>query len=227
MLIGCETHEVRPCHFRRLISKQDRTIKSVIKLLHFDKTLFLNTGKDGEERWHPSDEPSEVWDDRRHGVPDIPKRSIRFVQPENTLRQPLYIRKFLRLIKPSLTYVWLRLRVQNRRTKWHFPPYFQNGIIWNAPFPLNIHNGIIWGGAFPKHLGLQKHLFWYSLKMPACALGLQKHLFWYSLKMPACALGLQKHLFRYSLKMPACMIIFKILLIQKHCTLYLYSNGHV
>ena len=104
-MIGCETHGVRPCHFRRLISKQDRTIKNVIKLLHFDKTLFLNTGKDGEERWHPSDEPSEVWDDRRHGVPDIPKRSICFVQPENTLRQPLYIRKFLRLIKPSLTYI--------------------------------------------------------------------------------------------------------------------------
>ena len=39
--------------------------------------------------------------------------------------------------------------------------------------------------------------------------------------------GLQKHLFRYSLKMPACMIIFKILFSQKHCTLYLYSNGHV
>ena len=39
--------------------------------------------------------------------------------------------------------------------------------------------------------------------------------------------GLQKHLFRYSLKMPACMIIFKIFFIQKHCTLYLYSNGHV
>ena len=58
-------------------------------------------------------------------------------------------------------------------------------------------------------------------------LGLQKHLFRYSLKMPACALGLQKHLFRYSLKMPACMIIFKILFSQKHCTLYLYSNGHV
>ena len=62
---------------------------------------------------------------------------------------------------------------------------------------------------FPKHLGLQKHLFQYSLKMPACALGLQKHLFWYSLKIPAC------------------MIIFKILFSQKHCTLYLYSNGHV
>ena len=45
--------------------------------------------------------------------------------------------------------------------------------------------------------------------------------------MPTCALGLQKHLFRYSLKMPACMIIFKILFSQKHCTLYLYSNGHV
>ena len=40
-------------------------------------------------------------------------------------------------------------------------------------------------------------------------------------------LGLQKHLFRYSLKMPACMIIFKILFSQKHCTLYLYSNGHI
>ena len=45
--------------------------------------------------------------------------------------------------------------------------------------------------------------------------------------MPTCALGLQEHLFRYSLKMPACMIIFKILFSQKHCTLYLYSNGHV
>ena len=45
--------------------------------------------------------------------------------------------------------------------------------------------------------------------------------------MPACDLGLQKHLFWYSLKMPACMIIFKILFSQKHCTLYLYSNGHV
>ena len=66
---------------------------------------------------------------------------------------------------------------------------------------------------FPKHLGLQKHLFRYSLKMPTCALGLQKHLFRYSLKMPV--------------KMPACMIIFKILFSQKHCTLYLYSNGHV
>ena len=44
--------------------------------------------------------------------------------------------------------------------------------------------------------------------------------------MPACALGLQKHLFQYSLKMSACMIIFKILFSQKHCTLYLYSNGH-
>ena len=40
-------------------------------------------------------------------------------------------------------------------------------------------------------------------------------------------LGLQKHLFRYSLKMPTCMIIFKIPFSQKHCTLYLYSNGHV
>ena len=45
--------------------------------------------------------------------------------------------------------------------------------------------------------------------------------------MPACDLGLQKHLFRYSLKIPACMIIFKILFSQKHCTLYLYSNGHI
>ena len=27
--------------------------------------------------------------------------------------------------------------------------------------------------------------------------------------------------------MPSCMIIFKILFSQKHCTLYLYSNGHV
>ena len=40
-------------------------------------------------------------------------------------------------------------------------------------------------------------------------------------------LGLQKHLFQYSLKMPTCMIIFKILYSQKHCTLYLYSNGHI
>ena len=88
--------------------------------------------------------------------------------------------------------------------------------------------------------------------MPACASGLQKHLlcktightatecpwleeakatteplFRYSVKMPACGLGLQKHLFQYSLKMPTCMIIFKILFTQKHCTLYLYSNGHV
>ena len=28
-------------------------------------------------------------------------------------------------------------------------------------------------------------------------------------------------------KMPTCMIIFKILFSQKHCTLYLYSNGHI
>ena len=62
---------------------------------------------------------------------------------------------------------------------------------------------------FPKHLGLQKHLFRYSLKMPACNLGLQKHLF------------------RYFLKMPTCMIIFKILFSQKHCTLYFFSNGHI
>ena len=27
--------------------------------------------------------------------------------------------------------------------------------------------------------------------------------------------------------MPSCMIIFKILFSQKHCTLYLYANGHV
>ena len=47
-------------------------------------------------------------------------------------------------------YVLLRLRVQNRRKKWNFPPNFQNSIIWTAPFPLNIHNGIIWGGAFSK-----------------------------------------------------------------------------
>ena len=40
-------------------------------------------------------------------------------------------------------------------------------------------------------------------------------------------LFLQKYLFRYSLKIPACMIIFQILFGQKHCTLYLYSNGHV
>ena len=105
--------------------------------------------------------------------------------------------------------VSVRQHMQNWRRKWHFPPNFRNGIIWTAPFLLNIRNGIIWGGAFPKHLGLQKHLFQYSLKMPACALGLQKHLFWYSLKMPAC------------------MIILKILFSQKHCTLYLYSNGHV
>ena len=73
-------------------------------------------------------------------------------------------------IKPFFfnVYVSLRLCVQNRRTKWHFPPNFRNSIIWTAPFLLNIHNGIIWGGAFPKHLGLQKHLFRYSLKMPAC-----------------------------------------------------------
>ena len=47
-------------------------------------------------------------------------------------------------------YVLLRLRVQNRRKKWNFPPNFWNGIIWTAPFPLNIRNGIIWGGAFSK-----------------------------------------------------------------------------
>ena len=46
--------------------------------------------------------------------------------------------------------VLLRLRVQNRRKKWNFPPNFRKGIIWTAPFPLNIHNGIIWGGAFSK-----------------------------------------------------------------------------
>ena len=48
-----------------------------------------------------------------------------------------------------------------------FPPNFRNGIIWIAPFQLNICNGIIWGCAFPKHSGLQKHLFWYSLKCPS------------------------------------------------------------
>ena len=58
--------------------------------------------------------------------------------------------------------------MQNWRKKWNFPPNFHNGIIWTAPFPLNIRNVIIWGMAFPKHLGLQKHLFRYSLKMPAC-----------------------------------------------------------
>ena len=68
----------------------------------------------------------------------------------------------------QITYVLLRLRVQNRRKKWNFPHNFGNGIIWTAPFPLNIRNVIIWGMAFPKHLGLQKHLFRYSLKMPAC-----------------------------------------------------------
>ena len=55
--------------------------------------------------------------------------------------------------------IYKRLRVQNRRKKWHFPPNFRNGIIWSAPFPLNIRNVIIWGMAFPKHLGLQKHVF--------------------------------------------------------------------
>ena len=47
-------------------------------------------------------------------------------------------------------YVSLRLRVQNRRKKWNFPPNFRNGTIWTAPFPLNIRNGIISGGAFSK-----------------------------------------------------------------------------
>ena len=28
-----------------------------------------------------------------------------------------------------ITYVLLRLRVQNRRKKWNFPPNFRNGII--------------------------------------------------------------------------------------------------
>ena len=74
--------------------------------------------------------------------------------------------------------------------KWNFPPNFRNGIIWTAPFPLNIRNIIIWGMAFPKHLGLQKHLFRYSLKMPACMiifkiLFRQKHctLYLYSMVM--------------------------------------------
>ena len=49
-----------------------------------------------------------------------------------------------------LIYVSLRLRVQNRRKKWNFPPNFRNGIIWTAPFPLNICNVIIWGGDFSK-----------------------------------------------------------------------------
>ena len=53
-------------------------------------------------------------------------------------------------IKWKNLYVSLRLRVQNRRRKWHFPPNFRNSIIWTAPFPLNIRNGIIWGGAFSK-----------------------------------------------------------------------------
>ena len=64
-------------------------------------------------------------------------------------------------------YVSLRLRMQNWRKKWHFPPNFRNGIIWTASLPAyNICNIIIWGMAFPKHLGLQKHLFPYSLKCP-------------------------------------------------------------
>ena len=131
-------------------------------------------------------------------------------------------------------FVSLRLRVQNRRKKWNFPPNFRNGIIWTAPSPLNIRNGIIWGGAFSKAfrssealisvLSKNAHLCFRSSealisvlsKMPACALGLQKHLFRYSLKMPACALGLQKHLFRYSLKMPTCALG-----LQKH--LFRYS----
>ena len=60
--------------------------------------------------------------------------------------------KYLRLIYIAIltSYVLLRLRVQNRRKKWNFPPNFRNGIIWTAPFPLNIRNGIIWGGAFSK-----------------------------------------------------------------------------
>ena len=73
----------------------------------------------------------------------------------------------------SKIYVLLCLRVQNRRKKWHFPPNSCNSIIWTAPFLLNIHNVIIWGMAFPKHLGLQKHLFQYSLKMPACMIYLK------------------------------------------------------
>ena len=65
-------------------------------------------------------------------------------------------------IFPTNIYVLLRLRMQNQRKKWNFLPNFRNGIIWTAPFPLNIRNGII-----ACALGLQKHLFWYSLKMPA------------------------------------------------------------
>ena len=70
--------------------------------------------------------------------------------------------------KSITIYVSLQLRMQNRRRKWHFPLIFQNGIIWTSPFPLNICNAINWAGAFSKAVVLQKHLFWYSLKMPAC-----------------------------------------------------------
>ena len=103
---------------------------------------------------------------------------------------PFYCRSGYGKIHNRFAYVLLRLRVQNRRKKWNFPPNFRNGIIWTAPFPLDIRNIIIWGMVFPKHLGLQKHLFWYSLKMPACMiifkiLFRQKHctLYLYSMVM--------------------------------------------
>ena len=74
-------------------------------------------------------------------------------------------------------------------------------------FPLNFWNGIIWTSPFP--LDIRNAINW------AGAFSKAFRSYW-------CI-----DLFRYSLKMPACMIIFKILFSQKHCTLYLYSNGHV
>ena len=63
---------------------------------------------------------------------------------------PTSLSRRFSLIMLGHLYVSLRLRVQNRRKKWNFPPNFWNSIIWTAPFPLNICNGIIWGGAFSK-----------------------------------------------------------------------------
>ena len=40
--------------------------------------------------------------------------------------------------------------MQNQRRKWHFLLNFQNGIIWNSPFPPNIRNAINWAGATSK-----------------------------------------------------------------------------
>ena len=94
--------------------------------------------------------------------------------------------------KKDKIYVSLQLRVQNRRRKWHFPPNFQNVIIWTSPFRLNIRNAINWAGAFSKAFSSSE----------------------------ALTLVLSKNACLYSLKMPACMIIFQILFSQKHCTLY-------